>query len=156
MTSNCILCGSEQEETLEEYTPREVFAHYPEIFIPTKPTPASRPRISRYGNYYPKGYTEFRTEIYKFLRKLKIIDAVDDIEFRVELEVICKKPKKPSNPYPRGDVDNYAKAYLDSLTYAKLFWVDDIQVVELHVSKRYQEEGEDYGAKLSVAQLTSI
>ena len=114
------------------------------IFIPTKPTPASRPRISRYGNYYPKGYTEFRREIYMFLKTLQsTLKATDNVPFRVELEFICKKPKKPSNSYPRGDVDNYVKAYLDSLTYAQLFWADDIQVTELVATKRYQEEGEE-------------
>lgn len=127
------------------------------IFIPTKPTPASRPRISRYGNYYPKGYTDFRKEIYRFLKTLqKDLTAIDKVAFKVELEFICKKPVKPSNKYPRGDVDNYVKAYLDSFTYAQLFWVDDIQVTELIASKRYQEDGEDYGAILTVSELKSI
>lgn len=127
------------------------------LFIPIKPTPASRPRISRYGNYYPKGYTDFRKEIYQFFKKLqKKYIAVDKVGFTVTLEIICKKPKKPSNDYPRGDVDNYAKAYLDSITYAQLAWVDDIQVIELIVNKRYQEEGEDYGAILTVTQLKSV
>ena len=127
-----------------------------EIFIPTKPTPASRPRISRYGNYYTKGYADFRKEIYLFFKTLKKPKETVDGMFKVELEIICKKPKKPSNEYPRGDVDNYVKAYLDSITYAQLFWIDDIQVTELIATKRYQEKGEDYGAILRVTQLTSV
>jgi len=127
------------------------------IFIPVAPTPASRPRISRYGNYYPKNYTEFRKQLYMHLKKLQgKHKAVEKAEFSVELELICKKPKKPSNPYPRGDVDNYAKGYLDGITYAQLFWDDDIQVVKLNITKRYQEEGEDYGAKITIEQLTCI
>jgi len=127
------------------------------IFIPTKPAPASRPRISRYGNYYPKGYTDFRKEIYQFFKTIQSkFNAVDNVSFKVELELICYKPKKPSNEYPRGDIDNYVKAYLDSITYAQLFWADDIQVTELKATKRYQEKGEDYGAILRVTQLTSI
>lgn len=127
------------------------------IFIPVAPVPASRPRISKYGNYYPKTYTEFRKLVYRCLKKLQgKHEAVDKVEFSVDLELICKKPKKPTNPYPRGDVDNYAKGYLDSITYAQLFWVDDIQVVKLNITKRYQEEGEDYGAKLRIEQLTCI
>jgi len=127
------------------------------LFIPVKPAPASRPRISKYGNYYTKGYTDFRKEIYQFFKTIqKDYIAVDKVGFKVILDIICKKPKKPSNDYPRGDVDNYAKAYLDSITYAQLAWVDDIQVTELIVTKRYQEKGEDYGAILTVEQLKSI
>lgn len=127
------------------------------IFIPVLPTPASRPRISRYGNYYPKGYTDFRKQIFKFLKQYQEEhEAIPNVEFKVKLEIICKKPKKPSNKYPRGDIDNYAKAYLDSLTYAQILWEDDIQVTELDLIKRYQEEGEDYGARLTVESLESI
>ena len=114
--------------------------------------PASRPRISRHGNYYPKGYTDFRKEIYRFFKGLEKEEVDADSRFRVDLEIICYKPQKPSNDYPRGDVDNYAKAYLDSITFAQLAWEDDIQVVELNVTKRYQEEGEDYGAYLTITR----
>jgi len=127
------------------------------IFIPVAPVPASRPRISKYGNYYPKTYTEFRKYLYKELKKYQgKYDAVKKAEFKVTLEIICKKPKKPSNPYPRGDVDNYAKGYLDGITYAGLFWDDDIQVTQLNISKRYQNEGEEYGANITIEQLTCL
>lgn len=127
------------------------------LFIPVKPQPASRPRISRYGNYYPKGYTDFRKEIWKFFKTIKDkYEPVDKVSFKVTLEVICKKPKKPTNDYPRGDVDNYVKAYLDSITYAQLAWADDIQVVELIATKRYQDDTEEYGAILSIEQLTQL
>mgnify|MGYP001599558396 CR=1 FL=1 len=126
------------------------------LFIPIKPTPASRPRISRYGNYYPKGYTDFRKEIFRFfkgLSKQKFEETKDKPMFGVEIEIICKKPEKPTNAYPRGDIDNYVKAYLDSITYAQIAWEDDIQVISLKASKRYQEDGEDYGAKLTINRL---
>ena len=116
--------------------------------------PASRPRISRYGNYYPKGYTDFRKEIYRFFKTLGSHEVIDKVSFKVTLEIICYKPKKPANEYPRGDVDNYVKAYLDSITYAQLYWADDIQVVEINATKRYQNDGEEFGAILSVEQLT--
>lgn len=122
------------------------------LFIPIKPTPASRPRISRYGSYYPKGYTEFRKQIYKFFKGLEREEVDSVSEFRVELEVICYKPQKPTNNYPRGDVDNYLKAYMDSITYAQLAWEDDIQVTEIVASKRYQKDGENYGAYLTITR----
>lgn len=127
------------------------------LFIPVKPVPASRPRISRYGNYYPKTYTDFRKETFKFLQQFQNKrKANPDAEYSVVLEIICKKPKEPSNDYPRGDVDNYAKSYLDSITYAQIAWGDDTQIVDLRVKKRYQKEGEDYGAKIKIKQLTCL
>ena len=41
------------------------------LFIPIKPQPASRPRISTFGNYYPKAYTDFRKEIYQFFKTIQ-------------------------------------------------------------------------------------
>lgn len=126
------------------------------LFIPVKPVPASRPRISRYGNYYLKGYTDFRKEIFRFFQTLKKNTVKDKVAFEVTLEIICAKPKKPTNIYPRGDIDNYEKAYLDSITYAGLAWEDDIQVVKMNSFKRYQKDGEDYGAILTIRELESI
>ena len=126
------------------------------LFIPVKPVPASRPRISRYGNYYLQGYADFRKEIFRFFQTLKKKPVKDKVSFEVTLEIICSKPKKPTNDYPRGDIDNYTKAYLDSITYAGLAWEDDIQVVRLIATKRYQKDGEDYGAILTIRELKSI
>ena len=123
------------------------------IFLPVKPVPASRPRVSRYGTYYGKTYAEFRKELYTELKKIKNKYKPTMDEHIVSLELICRKPKKPANDYPRGDVDNYAKGVLDGFTYANMFWEDDIQVVGLYVSKRYQLEGEDYGIRVKVERL---
>lgn len=126
------------------------------LFIPIKPVPASRPRISRYGNYYPESYTDFRKEIYRFFKGLDKQEACGKSKYRVSLEIICKKPKTPSNEYPRGDIDNFVKSYLDSITYAQLAWVDDIQVISINAMKRYQEDGEEYGARLSIQRIESV
>lgn len=125
------------------------------LFIPVKPIPASRPRISRYGNYYAKTYMDFRKEIFQFFKTIQHkYEAVDNIKFEIKIDIICKRPKKLSNDYPRGDLDNYLKAYMDSITYAQIAWVDDIQVTQIKATKRYQDEGEDYGAYVTIKQLT--
>ena len=58
------------------------------FFIPVKPQPAARPRISKFGNYYPKGYTDFRKEIYRFFKTLDMFNegGIDKVSFKVELE----------------------------------------------------------------------
>jgi len=127
------------------------------IFIPVLPRPASRVRVSKYGNYHLKPYTDFRKEVYLFLKKYqKTYKALGKVEFEVKIEIICKKPKKPTNSFPVPDIDNFVKGYLDSLTYAQLYWEDDKQVVKINASKRYQGEGEDYGANITVKQLTCL
>ena len=58
-----------------------------------------------------------------------------------ELEVIstfvCKRPKNPTNPYPRGDIDNFEKALYDAITNSETVWVDDTQISLVNASKRY-------------------
>ena len=112
--------------------------------------------MSKYGTYYGKNYSDFRKELYAVLKKIKDKYKPTMDEHIVSLELICRKPKTPANDYPRGDVDNYAKGVLDGFTYAKMFWEDDIQVVGLYISKRYQLDGEDYGIRVKVERLNSI
>jgi len=56
-------------------------------------------------------------------------------------------PKRPTkgNPWPdrwwkKPDVDNYVKLLFDALT--GIAWVDDAQVTDLHVTKRFGERDE--------------
>lgn len=68
-------------------------------------------------------------------------------------EVIAALPKTVQREVPNGDVDNYAKGPLDSLTKAQRAYLDDELVVGLWISKRYPEEGEEPGAHLHVFPL---
>jgi Holliday junction resolvase RusA-like endonuclease len=58
------------------------------------------------------------------------------------------RPKKPANPFPIGDVDKLARSILDALT--GIMWVDDKQVVSLHVHKSYDQE---QGATVTVVSM---
>lgn len=113
------------------------------IVLPFDPVPAARPRVGRYGTFYPKKYNEYRSiaqeELSPFRRDKLVTGPI-----RMNIEFIVKKPKNPSNPYPsKGDIDNYVKALLDAITKAEVFWKDDMQIVELKAVKRYCEEGEE-------------
>ena len=123
-------------------------------FLPTRPTPASRPRVSRYGTYHLKGYSDFKNELVRFLRKFKKTHPPKpDVSYSVTIEIICRKPKKPSNDYPRGDLDNYLKGYMDAISQAGIIWVDDIQVTHLIGTKRYQDAEEEYGANVLIREV---
>ena len=99
------------------------------------PVPAARPRVGKWGTYYPPRYEKWKKEAlllfiattFKPTSKLVV----------VFIEVVCTKPRTGKLPTPVGDVDNYAKGPLDAMTKSGRFWEDDKQVVGLTVCKRY-------------------
>lgn len=104
-----------------------------QVVLGLDPVPAARPRVSKWGTYYPEGYKNWKKNAQAFFpRDLRPLEG----PLRVDLEVVCKRPKKPSSTIPTGDVDNYAKAALDAVNDAAL-WGDDKQVVSMLVTKRY-------------------
>ena len=119
----------------------------------TKPQAASRPRVTRYGAYHTKNYTEFKNQAHLELLKLKKLPRESKDLFHVTLDIICKRPRSPSREYPQGDVDNYVKSYLDAITKANILWEDDVQVVGLVANKRYQVKGEDYGCHITIRKV---
>lgn len=125
----------------------------PEWTFNLKPTPASRPRVSRYGTYYGKNYTKFRKlaefEIPKVLDKHVTYEG--SVPLMVQVVSYAERPKDPTKEWPRGDVDNYAKAVLDACN-GKV-WEDDDQIVFLSTSKLWAPEPK---VVLTVEALSSL
>lgn len=114
-----------------------------------KPTTASRPRVTRQGwAYYEKSYKDWLAGAKAYLRGIKLPRYAGPVEAFVEVVVI--RPKKPVNPFPRGDLDNYAKGPLDALTKVGV-WPDDNVVVKLTVMKRYTTVPAEEGIYVTVA-----
>jgi Holliday junction resolvase RusA-like endonuclease len=113
-----------------------------EVYLPLAPVPAARPRVSRWGTYYPKTYAKWRKDA------AELLDAHKGRYEPWECPVFCfvavgaKRPAKPANPYPVPDVDNYAKAILDASQKCGWLFKDDKQVQALFTSKRYVSKGE--------------
>lgn len=103
------------------------------------PVPASRPKVPRRGKpYYLPTYAAWREAAAAFLR---YEGEPMDGPLAVYIEVVCKRPQRPTKAMPRGDADNYAKAAMDAITSAGI-WVDDVLVVDMHVRKRYTKGDE--------------
>lgn len=113
------------------------------LTIPGEPIPKGRPRFTRHGHTY----TPARTGAYE--RELAITGSLE-MEGRMPttellklvVEAVFKIPdtqlkhKVPGQPYlGRIDVDNLLKIVGDGLN--KIVWVDDRQIVEASVTKKY-------------------
>lgn len=107
--------------------------------IDLAPVAASRPRTTRYGTYYVGPYKRWRMDADETIPKA---ESPMEGNLLVTLDLVCAKPKTTKRTNPRGDIDNYAKAVLDSLT-KKGYWNDDDQIIELCVEKRWPDDNEE-------------
>ena len=119
------------------------------LFLSVDPVPASRPRVTRWGTYYGKTYERFRREVKDILNNIVEKNTQTDTPIFAIIEVVKQPPKTVSRQFPRGDVDNYAKGPLDSMTTDGNFWKDDDQIIALYVTKRYALPEEKEGIQIT-------
>ncbi len=114
-----------------------------EVTIPVCPVPASRPRVPRYGKpYYTGKYKTFRDEMREWLARYAPVLTISEAPLECTVVFVCKRPAKPANSYPIGDIDNYLKAVWDSLQ-GQICLQDDKQITQVNGWKRFTEKGED-------------
>lgn len=121
--------------------------------IPGDPVPQPRPRVTTRGGH-GHAYTPAGHAIHGYRHAVALAAKAAGCEphdqaVSVVIDLVFGRPKshlrasgepKPSAPVlPRPDVDNTAKAVLDSLN--GIAWVDDSQVSRLVVEKSYGTEG---------------
>lgn len=129
-----------------------------EFVIPLEPVPASR---ARYSSKSRRAYHSDKYQNWLDAAQEYIAAAAEDYDLMtgpvaVEVEVVCSKPKKPTNPYPRGDYDNYLKATLDAITHSGCVWKDDVQVVRGEEYKVYADPGEHAHTWVRITGLTRL
>ena len=115
------------------------------------PVAASRPRVGKWGAYYTGTYKTFREEA---AAKVWEILGTDLQPFggplAVSIELYVKQPKTTERGWPKADIDNFAKAVLDTMN--KKVWEDDSQIISLYVTKQWAPKGEDGYFTMSVNQ----
>lgn len=125
--------------------------------VPGKPVPASRPKVSKFGTYYPKAHTMHSEYLRKYLMEVPAFPVADPVEVRI-LNVM--QPYATSDhPVHRADVDNLAKLPLDMMTKSvdtegvQRFWTDDNLIVNLVTLKRFAREGEEPHTKVRIINI---
>ncbi len=115
--------------------------------IEAKPVPAARPKVSKFGVYYPKAHTVYKNMLESMLPQF--LTTTLDQPMEVRMMFVVNRYKTSDYPTIRADVDNLAKLPLDCMTTCK-FWTDDALVVALVSMKRFCRVGEVPHTKVRV------
>ncbi len=108
-----------------------------QVKLDVRPVPSPRPLVTKFGARMPKKYMEHKKLIQAKIRGFR---KFGNVPLRVELNLFFKAAKSAKrNKYPmvKGDVDNYAKTYLDAME--GVLYENDMLVEELVVTKKYSD-----------------
>lgn len=124
------------------------------ICVPGEPVGKGRPRIGRRGKhammFTPQKTADYEQAVKAEAAKSMAGRAPFDGPVELKLQVFTGIPKSYPKakalaarlgkiaPTKKPDIDNVVKAVCDSLN--EVVWIDDVQVVDLHVSKRFGDE----------------
>jgi Holliday junction resolvase RusA-like endonuclease len=120
--------------------------------VPGDPVPQPRPRVSTAGGF-GRAYVPAKHPVHAYRQAVALAAKTSGVSLTgdpvsVVIDAVFARPAshrnksgvKASAPVlPRCDVDNVAKAILDSLT--GIAWEDDSQVARLVIEKSYGTEG---------------
>lgn len=120
------------------------------VDIPGRPVPASRPRVSKWGTYYGKTYTQWRK-----VASVALEESRDRFEGQLAVltQIVSPRPKTTNRGYPRGDIDNFEKSAWDAVTSSMAAWKDDDQLVTTVTTKRYAEGDEECGIFMTIYEI---
>ena len=124
------------------------------FFIPGKPVPWARARVSRQGGFFtaPKQRTYKLQVAQHFSRKLPS-PLPGPLVVVIRIQLLRPRTNRTLLPATRNtsDVDNWAKMILDAGN--GVAWEDDSQVVALEISKLWVADPRDEGVSVQVAQV---
>lgn len=124
------------------------------------PTPASRPKVGKFGVYYPKAHTAHKNYLDDVLKGVSGWTYTGAVA--VYFLFVMPRYKTSGHPVHRADVDNLAKLPMDCMTQCKTdddtpkFWFDDDLVVALTTMKRFAAEDEEPHSKVKVRKVEDI
>lgn len=133
--------------------------------VPGQPVPQPRVRVSTRGGF-ARAYVPSKHPIHAYRQAVqfaapKTLGAPSGAAYQLDIEAVFARPAShstrrglkadaPAYP-PRCDWDNVGKGICDALT--GLIWIDDDQVVDGRVRKRYAEPGEEPHTTVTVRSV---
>lgn len=122
------------------------------------PRPASRPQFTCRGRfavaYNDPKYKAWLADATELLALQPIPEGWDkDAPFAVRLRFNVLKPRTSKLLYPKPDIDNYEKSFLDAVTKVGTIWADDSQVIALPTAKRFVLDEADEGILFNIRPL---
>ena len=114
------------------------------IIINKEPIACPRPRITRFGAYYPKKYQDYKDYLKYYLTLLNLNKFEDkplylNIVFNIQIPNSLSKKKKLelNGQYviKKPDIDNYLKSVMDAMN--SIVYKDDSQIASISIIKKY-------------------
>lgn len=124
-----------------------------DFILPGEPCVAPRPRVSKWGTFYPKKYKDWMAAAHAALPQQPAKFSAP-AHVRVEVHFVATKARTSKLTRPTGDVDNYVKAILDALT-KRNFWKDDVDIVDLVATKRFAAPGDEPHTSITIERTPS-
>lgn len=105
------------------------------ISISAEPCPCPRPRVGRWGAYYPAKYSKWKKDFSAALRRVVGEEGISKFAGPIDVTLVLSatRPRTSKLAYPKPDVDNFAKSVLDASN--GILWNDDSQIVHLRITK---------------------
>ena len=111
------------------------------------PVVASRPRVTKWGTYFAKKYSNFREEFAELLTDYKAIPTKELLSVRLDFYIQLpkswsakkKREKEGKHCDNNADIDNYIKATLDGLEGQ--YYDSDKQIVIIRARKYWSDNG---------------
>jgi len=109
-----------------------------ELKIPLTPVPASRPRVTKWGTYYGKRYTQYQKDCKTFFDTQEVSLISQPVLVRVIFAIPRSRTGKLETPV--GDGDNYEKALYDVIQHSGVL-EDDRLITSASWRKRFLPYG---------------
>lgn len=133
------------------------------IKIPFKPVACARPRVTRFGTYYPPAYKAFKKDVCEWLRENCNFQIISKTPLHVDYEFIFARQKKHTvskygsgriHKITRPDLDNYVKAVNDVIQDAGVI-LDDSHIVSMSASKAFGTPEEEDSINVKITMLSN-
>lgn len=134
------------------------------LYLPFEPCPCPRPRVSRFGAYYPPKYTKHKKQVAEHISALELERWPENTGLHIDYVFIMKRPKYMSaKKYScnrvlharKPDLDNLVKTVNDVLQDAKVIH-DDSAIVSFFACKMYASKGENAHIQVTIKKADGV